>query len=338
MRTLALAQGLRARGAQVTYFSREGPHDMHPAIRSAGFALVVLPRSASASETWLGVEYGREIAESARAFSLLDPFDLLVVDHYGIDAEWETRMRPFCSALMAIDDLANRNHDCDVLLDQNLVCESERRYEPLIPKNARALLGPRYALLREEFRDGCFAARKRDGRIERLFVFIGGVDDSDETSKVLRAISGPQMLRLHVVVLLGKSAPYAPAVRDRCAALGFTYLEGLQSVAPLMNAADLAIGAVGSATWERCALGLPALALTVAANQRPSARACDRAGALRWLGDAAQVDERALAAALQQMMSEPSRVLEMSRKARDVIDPSDFSTDRVVECLYESAA
>src|SRR5690606_13678349 len=75
----------------------------------------------------------------------------LVVDHYAIDARWHRHLRPACIHLLAIDDLADRNHDSDLLLDQNLG-RGPVDYQGLVPSRCTLLTGPKYALLRPQFR------------------------------------------------------------------------------------------------------------------------------------------------------------------------------------------
>ena len=76
-----------------------------------------------------------------------------MVDHYALDVRWESAMRTQARHIMVIDDIADRQHDCDVLLDQNFYENMQTRYTGKVPPYCRLLLGPRYALLRDEFRE-----------------------------------------------------------------------------------------------------------------------------------------------------------------------------------------
>ncbi len=124
---------------------------------------------------WLGVPQAQDASESIEAIqgALVD---WLIMDHYALDAEWERRLRPHVERLMVIDDLANRSHDCDLLLDQNLVPENHARYRNLVPSTCRLLLGPRYALLGPEYRVWRRSLRPREGQVGRVLVFLGGSD------------------------------------------------------------------------------------------------------------------------------------------------------------------
>jgi len=337
MRTLAVSQALHARGAHVTYICRNRPYGMRGTIESAGFEVDELPAVHEPGDAWLGATYEEELADSARALEPLAPIDLLLVDHYSLDTRWEGRMRAFCRRVMAIDDMANRVHDCDILLDQNLGADDPGRYDALASPHTRRLLGPKFAMLREEFRPYIAHPRERAGSIERILVFISGFDPGDETGKALRALDTLEQRPSVVQVVLPEEAPHAARIREHCERSGYSYLGRVQTMAPLMNDADLGIGGVGSTTWERCALGLPAIVVTVAENQRNGARAAAQAGAIQWLGEAQDVAEGDIAGAIAQLQRDPARLPAMSEKARALIGAEDgtFPMDRVLKCIFE---
>ncbi len=337
MRTLAVAQALRERGARITYVCRNRPYNMRGTIEAAGFEVEELPAVQEVSDPWLGATYEEELTDSAQVLERRAPIDLLITDHYSLDARWENHMRAFCRRVMAIDDMANRIHDCDILLDQNLGAEVPGRYDALVPPHARKLLGPKFAMLRDEFRPYVAHPRPRANTMERILVFISGFDASDETGKVLRAIDLLAVRPSTVQIILLEDAPYAARVREHCERSGYSYLGRVQSMAPLMNEADLAIGGVGSTTWERCAVGLPAIVVTVAENQRNGARAVAQSGAVWWLGDAHALSEDDIAGAIARLQQDPSRLPAMSEKARALIGTQDgtFPMDRVLNCIGE---
>lgn len=102
--------------------------------------------------------------------------DWLVIDHYGLDLRWERLVRPFVGSIFVIDDLADRRHDCDLLLDQNYYRGAESRYAALVPASCHQLIGPGYVILRPEF-ERLKATRERDRTtVRRILVNFGGVD------------------------------------------------------------------------------------------------------------------------------------------------------------------
>jgi spore coat polysaccharide biosynthesis predicted glycosyltransferase SpsG/RimJ/RimL family protein N-acetyltransferase len=177
-------------------------------------------------------------------------------------------LRQSASRILVIDDIADRKHDCDVLLDQNLYADMEKRYTGKVPVHCQLLLGPRYALLRDEFRVLHEQIKPRSGGVKRILVFFGGVDANNYTGIAIAALSNVDIPELHVDVVIGVQHPQREQIKDVCAQYGFICHVQTDKMAELMSKADLAIGAGGAATWERCCLGLPTLAIFTADNQR----------------------------------------------------------------------
>lgn len=319
MRCLTLANALRAEGAACMFLCSSNPINM--LVMDAGHALYELPEDRL-----------NEAADAEASQQLLDtPIDWLIVDHYGLGSAWETAMRGHAHWLAAIDDLANRRHDVDLLLDQNELDGRDHRYDDMLPKNSARLLGPRYALLRPEFSD-VDCDREREGTLQRLLVNFGGTDPANATGLALRALEQLGWFDRRIDVVIGRLHPQAKAIAARCAAQpNWTFHVQTPHIAGLMKAADLALGAAGTSTWERCAVGLPSVMLSVADNQRPLAAAAAEAGAALWPGDAAHVDAKQLAALLATLDQCPQWLRSMSRAARMLCDGR--GTRRVVRAL-----
>jgi len=162
MRCLTLAEALAERGAHCRFVCREHSGNLMELIRDRGFDAIGLPvesgrlaTEASSDEpigahaTWLGADWAVDAEQACAALGDMDA-DWLIVDHYALDVRWERSLRSRCRRLMVIDDLADRIHDCDLLLDQNLGREP-RDYAGLVPDCSAILVGPRFALLRPEF-------------------------------------------------------------------------------------------------------------------------------------------------------------------------------------------
>lgn len=319
MRCLVLADWLRAEsGAQTVFLCRELPGHLIGYIRERGYDVALLPDS------------GEDESPAIAAAAAVGP-DWLIVDHYGLDRRFEERVRPHAKQLMAIDDLADRPHACDVLLDPNYDPDAGSRYRKLVGPDTRLLVGPSYALLRPSFA----AARprvRRDGRIRRLLVSFGGVDATGETGKTLEALAPLAELGLEITVLAGSANPRSREIAEQCADLpNVRFHRHAEQVAELMLEADAAIGAGGTTTWERCCLGLPALVVTTAANQEPLTAQAARAGAVRWLGRAAEVDPGMIRDAALAMIRDPAGMRRMSALAMELTDG--LGADRIVKEL-----
>jgi len=292
MRCLTLADALTAQGAQCHFISRAHPGHLLDLISQRGYEVTSLPAPcpdpasynevASASDAalapvpvnaaWLGTHWQTDAQQSGTVLATLKP-NWLVVDHYALDQRWELAVQPYYSKLMVIDDLADRAHACDLLLDQNLGRQADD-YANLVPAHCKVLIGPHYALLRPEFaalRGYSLQRRQTTHVIRRLLITMGGVDKDNATGQVLQALrscSLPEDCRITVV--MGVTAPWLVEVRKQAQNMPLLtrVLVGVSDMAQLMADSDLAIGAAGSTSWELCCLGVPNLLVCTAANQR----------------------------------------------------------------------
>lgn len=309
MRCLTLAAALRVRGAECRFVCREHAGNLLEEIRRRGFVAHSLPmdRSDGASEQsgpkasvtdcdCITENWESDVSQTAAAISEMDA-DWLIVDHYRIDSRWERRMGEHARRLMVIDDLADRLHFCDLLLDQNY--EDEARYRNLVTGNCRLLLGPRYALLRDEFAERRSATGRQDKAINRILVFFGGSDPLDLTGATLKALSIPGLNHLHVDLVVGANYLHSDALNRLAAIRGRTMIHGPRlHLADLMAVADIAVGAGGVTNWERMCIGLPSLVITLADNQIPVSEILDRLGVIRLLGKSEEVTVGAISEAL----------------------------------------
>ncbi|MCG9042275.1 UDP-2,4-diacetamido-2,4,6-trideoxy-beta-L-altropyranose hydrolase [Laribacter hongkongensis] len=279
MRCLTLADALTTRGTECQFICRAHPGHLADFIRQKGYPVHLLDVESDLPEqdaplahaSWLGASMEQDAAQTAALLARLQP-DWLVVDHYALDARWETLQRPHAGKLMVIDDLADRRHDCDLLLDQNLG-RLDADYAELVPPHCQRLLGSTYALLRPEFvalREYSLQ-RRQPGMLRTLLISMGGVDKDNATGRILQALFGaalPQDCRITVV--MGATAPWLEEVKAQAATLPWSTEVSVNvgNMAQLMADADLAIGAAGSTSWERCCLGLPCITVCLAQNQQ----------------------------------------------------------------------
>lgn len=328
MRCLTLADALREKGAEVTFVCREHHGHLFELIESSGHQLLRLPLVTSSIEGrlahayWLDASQEEDARQTAEALKTIGRADWLIIDHYALDVEWETAMRSCAKRIMVIDDLADRVHDCDVLLDQNLhLADMETRYERLVPARCKKLLGPKYALLRPEFREARSKLKMRDGSVKRIFVFFGGSDPTNETGKTLRAIQQLDRTDIAIDVIVGSTNPHQMDIADLCMQLPkATLYRQVNNMAELMAKADLAIGAGGGAMWERCSLGLPTIVVSVADNQQSGCEAAARQGAILYLGGSVRVGVEVFEAALRVATSSPAFLKSMSEKCEALVD------------------
>ncbi len=334
MRTLTLAHELKKKGAEVSFVSRELPGNLCGFIESQGFFIQRLPspqgvpiEAPLAHSHWLGVDWSLDAEQTSAAIRKLKPH-WLVVDHYALDKNWESNLRSSANKIMVIDDLADRPHDCDLLVDQNLYDRLETRYQGLISAKCETLLGPDYALLREEFKSTQRQLRPRDGSVRKIFIFFGGVDPSRETEKALRALSLLKLENLEVDVIVGKTNPARENIQKFCAELPHCHFHSqVTNISQFMREADLALGGGGTTTWERLCLGLPSIVISIAENQEKVAECVAKTGGQIYLGKASEINDQRLAAQIRILLEDQKTVKEISAKALRIVDG--LGTERV---------
>lgn len=296
MRCLTLADAIRNHGGQCSFICKNHEGNLADLIAKKGFAIHLLPVTEGEPQTqvsfqpeektdcpsWLGGNWLDDARQTCKLFGE-DKADWIVVDHYAIDHRWESEVRRYCRRLMAIDDLANRRHDCDLLLDQNLG-RTEHDYNGLLSDSTQMLIGPNYALLRPEFAQLRVESlmRRVEPRFKRLLITMGGVDRDNATCCVLDALNECALPDdLKIAVVMGANAPWLLQVQAQAAQMHneTSVLVGVNDMAQLMVESDFAIGAAGGTALEMCCLGLPSFLLVLADNQKAGAKALHDAGA-----------------------------------------------------------
>lgn len=348
MRCLTLAEALRAGGAECHFICRELPGHAAALIRQHGFSLSLLPAPASewapaaaASSlpphaAWLGVDWGEDAAQTQVAAGAA-PADWLVVDHYALDARWELAVQTLARHLLVIDDLADRCHVADLLLDQNLG-RAAAAYTDRVAPHCRLLLGPTYALLRPQFaheREASILRRDQAPTVRSGLIALGGIDPGNVTGKVLHTLAGMALAADTVItVVLGAQAPWLAQLRQQAETMPWPVrvLSGVENMAEVLMTADWAIGAAGGSAWERCCLGVPSLLVLLAENQRPGMQALIAAGAAQGLGAPAQLATTLPACWEAQQVGGWQQ---LSAVARQLCDGR--GTERVVEQMMEMA-
>lgn len=353
MRCLTLADALQTQGAECHFLCREHLGHLVELIETRGFTVHRLPQEESdtkiaaapgaepelAHAHWLGASWTQDASDCRPILAELSP-NWLVVDHYALDHHWERAVldgllgsRP---CLLVIDDLADRKHLADLLLDQSLGRKAEDYYG-LVPEVCQVLAGPRYALLRTEFgewREYSLKRRAGEPRLQRLLINLGGVDKDNVTGQVLDVLSTCDLPKdLQISVVMGASAPWRDSVFAQARKMPWPteVVVNVNDMARRMAEADLAIGAAGSTSWERCCLGLPTLMMVLADNQR------EIADALAAKGAALRLELENLEASLAgqlAMLDAPGALTAMNQQAAALVDGQ--GTAHLLEALQRT--
>ena len=342
MRCLTLADFLRSEGAEVRFITRPMPGSLETFVESKGYAAIRLQPldelqvGAAGNDdysAWLGVTQETDAIETLSAIAdIPERPDWMVVDHYGLDCRWEELLRPVVPGILVIDDLANRTHDCDILLDANFTHRAEARYAGRVPEQCRLLLGPGHALLRQEFRDLRARLRRTESGLGRILLFFGGIDRPNLTRRALAGVLAAVGEEVAVDVIAGGGNPHHTELANICSGQpNVTYFRQIDNMAERMMSADLAIGAGGTTTWERCALGLPSLVAALAENQEAIGEEVARYGVGRYLGRVDQITTDKITEEVTRLMWEPHHLALMGRNALALVDGR--GVERVVAAM-----
>jgi len=278
MRCLTLAHVLADQGAICQFICRAHEGNLIEYVSAQGFNVEVLDLETStkahvddlAHSSWLGAGMIQDANACSALLEVFQP-DWLVVDHYGLDARWEISLAPHYRKLLVIDDLADRPHVCNLLLDQTFGRNMDD-YASHVPVDCILLCGSKYSLLRYDFptwRDYSLSRREKPV-FKNLLINMGGIDKNNVTCSVLEALKVFNIPSgFKITVVMGRDAPWLESVQTQVQRMPCSteVLVGVKNMAQIMADSDLAIGAAGSTTWERCCLGLPTIAVTTAKNQ-----------------------------------------------------------------------
>jgi UDP-2,4-diacetamido-2,4,6-trideoxy-beta-L-altropyranose hydrolase len=331
IRCLSIAEALRIQGCKAVFFSQRLPGHLIDEVVGRGFQVEELPTLSSAEVRDRGVPHAESLEvdwsdDIVHTVSLLTSRrpqpDWLIVDHYALDSRWESLARAQVGRIMVIDDLANRPHECDLLLDQ--VCVGDAfRYRSLVPSTCRQLIGADYILLRPEFG----AARSRpsfgDGWSEdgQIHLFFGSGDGAGHALRFSRLLLG-NFPNSRLKLVAGVSSVHREALQvlaaESAGRLGFEL--GAKDMAAHMSDCALAIGTPGMSTWERACMGLPTLYLTNAENQTAILRELTALRFCEWLGHADKISDDAFILGVRKFLGDPLSLSRMRAKGLQMID------------------
>lgn len=297
MRCLALAKKLEQRQHNILFVCKRHPGHLFDLIARYGFSQVLLDIAPSdcikrlPHAHWVGGCQKDDAKQSIMAIQshFAEKPDWIIVDHYGLDSAWHKVVKQDFAQekIMVIDDLVDREHCCDLFLDQTYG-RSEEAYSHLLPQGSKQLLGSKFALLRDEF---LFDDRKilqhRKNRIKsglgRILIMMGGTDNMNKSPSVVKAIANSSSIE-KITVVLGETAAWKDEVAQLCQDVDCASLiVGSDEISQLLLEHDICIGAAGSSAWERCALGLPTLIMALFDNQKVIAHNLVAAGACLYL-------------------------------------------------------
>ncbi|MES2854445.1 MAG: UDP-2,4-diacetamido-2,4,6-trideoxy-beta-L-altropyranose hydrolase [Bdellovibrionota bacterium] len=347
IRCLTLASALKETGAHCIFICSLLPDKFAGQILNAGFELRLIPAvlepfqkdaiGPDLREAWIA-DSESTISEIHNAILNAtiptEKIDWLIVDHYSIDARWERKLRSHVGHIFVIDDLVDRSHDCDILLDQNFISGSMQSHTDPALQNTMQLLGPRFALLREEFREAKkLSSRPRETLLKAL-IFFGASDLTNETEKVLKAFSDDAFSELQLTVVFGEMNTRSESLASMYGhRKNWRFMKTSAEMAKLMAEADFSIGAGGTTAWERCFLNLPTIITQVAENQRQLSLSLAAQGAALDLGWHSNVSPEDYARAARKLMSENLLATKMSKACERIFHQESDTVGAVVRAI-----
>ena len=343
MRCLTLADELTRQGAKCYFICREHEGNLIDFIAQKGYEtykLEVVSLDSNENDEneptlfhseWLGATQETDARQTVDIVSSIQ-LEWLIIDHYALDSYWEQKLRPHCGNILVIDDLADRKHDCNVLLDQTFG-RDKQEYQDLVPSDCEVLCGTTHALLRPEFSKWRpYSLERRKGNaLEHILVNLGGVDKDNLTSQILDALKQAHLSEsCKITVVMGSTSPWIDAVTKKAKELPWSteVKSGVSNMAELMANSDLAIGAAGSTSWERCCLGLPTIKLVIAENQMNIANNLESINAVKIVLNNHDL-VKTINECLRELIQIPEKLKSMSQSSADVLDG--YGTYKVIE-------
>ena len=347
MRCLTLADALRESGAECFFISRNHLGNLTNFTMQKGYETYCLSAQdkqlnenqskLSQYHHWLGTDMKTDANETASVIKeiIKKPVNWIIVDHYSLDKNWEQALQPYCEKIMVIDDIANRIHDCDLLLDQTLA-HSINDYKNLTPKNCTHLIGTKYALLRPEFAKmrKPSITRRQNPTLCQLLISLGGVDKDNITMRILEYLQDSSYAEsFEITLVMGPNSPWINTVKKWVIEneLKTLILSNVDNMAELMVKSDLCIGAAGTSSWERCCLGLPTLLITLEENQVPIANSLHGHQAAIYLANQNNINRQHIFSILSKLDADLSILKKMSNAAFKLVDGN--GVNRVLETM-----
>ena len=309
MRCLALAQAGLDAGGNATFVTAEATPSIEARLQIEGFGVLRL-RAAPGS-----AEDSNRTAELARQ----ENADWVVLDGYQFDAKFQSQLRNAGVKVLFLDDHGGASpYSADLVLNQN-VHASEDLYRDR-ESYTRLLLGPRYVMLRREFRFWKTRKLETPACARRVLLTMGGSDPDNVTEQILQILIAMPDLELTVVV--GGSNPHLSSIETfvERANRPVRLLKDISDMPALMVWADLAVASAGTTSLEMCMMGLPAALCVLAPNQEKIASELGRLGAAANLGYLHRSPRDKTEEMLRELVQSEVKRREMSVRGREIVD------------------
>ncbi len=344
MRCLNLAKHLKKSTNNISFICRDHVGNLNDLIINSGFEVLSLPINVNSNinssdnkntdySNLLGVSQKQDALDTISVIGDSHS-DMIIVDHYSLDIYWEKALRKYAKKIMVIDDLANRKHDCDIVLNQNFFLQNSNLYLNKTPKHCVRLLGPKFALLGNEYRLAKQKLSKHRGRVNKVLIYFGSSPDYNLITKVLEIFQNEVLKQIKLDIVIGMNTHEIESIKSFCKIRPNSETHILvPNLSELMCKSNLFIGAGGITTWERICLGLPSIIVTTGKNQEHNSKALDKKGYQQYLGDARLVTETKISNTIMRTLNSPDMLIKQSNLCRALVDAN--GAERVSKLILE---
>jgi UDP-2,4-diacetamido-2,4,6-trideoxy-beta-L-altropyranose hydrolase len=338
-RCLALADQFKELGCEILFICRPESNKDYESLFATAYEVRLLQKKTNtiinkkSYSSWLSVDWEQDVNEVIQIIDNIDA-DLLIVDHYGIDARWHNKVRDYCKKIFVIDDLADRHLDCDFLLNSSFTNEDKDYKKFISNKDCISFLGPNYALIQPKFSNLRLKAKnKREhiSSIQEILIFMGSMDPDNYSSLAINAINQIDWKQSIIVnCILDSHSPSLEKVSNDIESLDLraSIHSNTSDMEKLIYNADLAIGSGGNSAWERCVLGLPTLLTSIAPNQQRNITGITESGAAIYWDSTED-----LLTVLESCNEDINYLISMQEKAFDLCDG--LGTKRITESIMK---
>jgi UDP-2,4-diacetamido-2,4,6-trideoxy-beta-L-altropyranose hydrolase len=339
MRCLSLADELEKRKNSIRFICCNYDGNLNAFIKRKGYEVHEIPSNklplvdSHGSEESRNIEINNDALLTKKAIENTK-VDWLIVDHYSLDYKWELKLKKHVEAVLVIDDLANRKHDCNILLDQNWFgLETGNRYAQLINKECVTLLGPNFAILSKDYINARKSLKEHSGVIKRILIFMGAVDSKRQTIEALQALCNEDLRYLSVDVVIGGANKDKNQIINITSSRKKTVIyNSLPTLSELMMKADLILCSGGATTWERCCLGLPAIVFIAAENQKKFTKLLAKDNVHVLLESSNEITHKDWFLRISRLIKNTNKVKKMSQLSSQIVDGRGIS--RILLNLY----
>lgn len=334
MRCLRLAHYIKRYGHDVFFISRNHLGNINSRVSSRDIRVIEITKNVNLDFSdqesnlthshWLGTSWEVDAKQTENVL-VEHGSDWIIVDHYALDWRWERYIKRRFNAckIMVIDDLADRLHQCNILLDQNINPKALNRYTSLVPLDCTKLMGPQFALIDERYSQLHSAAiNTKIEKIENILVYFGGADIGGLTIKVIEALSKSSFTSSgrKLSVILQKETPDYSNVQNICDDYSFALYNYIEDFPTFLSKFDFIIGAGGSTSWERLSLGIPGTIYALADNQKEVSLELEKLATSIFLGTVEEFNPDRLVESLNRIFEDKKRYQEMRSRCLGVCD------------------